>query len=100
MLFGDRGGDSRCAISGVGADLLAFGFDDDDGLLGAVGFHGKGDTRARLQCGLKLLHGAFDIVSVVVLASYDDEVFGSSGDVKFALMQEAQISGAEEWSVV
>src|SRR5258706_1443118 len=100
MFFGNRGGDSLCAISRVGADLLTLGFDDDDGLFSAVCFQGKCDTRTRLQSRLELLHRAFDIVSVVILASDDDEIYGSSGDVKFALMQEAQIPGSEERSVV
>ena len=69
---------------------------DDDQLLAAVPLDGEGRGRNPAAAAGGVFDGPLDVLRIVVEAADDDQVFEPAGDEKFAVVQEAQVAGAEE----
>src|SRR5262249_29213784 len=57
--------------------------------------HGKSGGRSRLQSGYFLAHGVLDILRVKIAATNDDQILDPAGHKEFALIEEAEVAGAE-----
>ena len=84
----------------VAIDSVALGaldlLDDDKRFLAALVCNGEGSAAIGAQCRVRCLHGALDVLRIVIDASDDDEVLDPAGDEQFArCIEEAQIAGAQ-----
>ena len=71
----------------------------DDQTLFVGGIDRKRRAAARPYRRMALFNGQFDVVRVKIAARDDDEIFQTTGDKQFAILEESQIPGAQKWSL-
>ena len=69
---------------------------DDDQPLLAVRLDGEGRAAAGRSAGWLLLDGPLDVLRVEVAAADDDQVLEPAGDEQLAVVEEAEVAGAQE----
>ena len=77
------------------ADLI----DDDEAFLAIHRQTESGATIER-QGGMTLLYRVLEVLRIMVLPPHDDDVGKAAGYVQFAISDEAQIAGSQEWPLV
>src|SRR5436305_10512616 len=98
MAVGDRFADPALdlgridAVAGGALDLL----DDDEGFLAALVRHREGRAAVFAQAMVERLHGALDVLRIVVDAADDNEVLDPAGNEQIAGgAEKAEISGRQ-----
>ena len=57
-------------------------------------------TQLGRTAAVRLLDGQFDVLRIVIQTADDDQVLEPAGDEQLAVVEEAQIAGAEKWPLV
>ena len=76
---------------------MAFDFVDDHQPRVVVDFDGSTPRRSRAAWrGWLLLDGQLDVLRIVIQPADDDQILEPAGDEQFAVLEEAQVAGAQE----
>ena len=96
VLLGDGAADRPDDLGDVGPFDLPLDLVDDDEPLVAVDLDGERRAPFGPERGVAPLDGPLDVLRVDVAAADDDQVLEAAGDEQLAVVDEAEVAGAEE----
>src|SRR5437763_16799261 len=79
--------------------MVSSQFVHHDNLLSTRCVDGKGCPAPWAKRGMTMLRGLLNVLRVVILAVYNDQVLQASKDVQFRAVQETKVASAQKWTV-
>ena len=95
MVRGDCGADGFGRGGVIGWVGTVGALNEQHEFLGATTLHGEGRDGIRTYVARGLLHGAFDVLRVVVATSHHDEVLEAASDVELVIHDCRQVTGGQ-----
>src|SRR5437764_11444645 len=87
-------------LVGLGrAHLVGARLDEDHQTFTVTGIYGERSDAAGADQRVAVAEAVFDVGRVQVAPAHDDQVLAATGDIEFAVVEEAEIAGAEVFAV-